>query len=49
MREAIHPDTGGKVELNGTLWEAESSEEIAEGETVKVVKKDNLTLKVKKL
>jgi membrane protein implicated in regulation of membrane protease activity len=38
---------GGKVEYHGVAWNAEADEIIEEGETVYVVKKENLTLKVK--
>lgn len=40
---------GGKVEYHGVSWNAEADEPIEEGEAVLVIKKDNLTLKVKKL
>jgi len=40
---------GGKVEYHGVSWNAEADEAIEEGEAVIVVKKDNLTLTVKKL
>jgi membrane protein implicated in regulation of membrane protease activity len=43
----ISPKKGGKVELNGTNWKAESDMEIEEGVTVEVVSKDNITLKVR--
>lgn len=49
VKEAISPNKGGKVELNGTIWSADASEEIAAGETVKITGKDNLTLKVARL
>lgn len=39
---------GGKVNVNGTSWHAVSSEPISEGERIKVVKEDNLTLVVEK-
>ena len=47
--EKIDLESGGKVEFKGSQWEAESEEEIAEGEMVKILSKDNLTLKVEKL
>lgn len=48
VKEAIVPNKGGKVELNGTLWSADASEEIAAGENVQIVSRENLLLKVKK-
>jgi membrane protein implicated in regulation of membrane protease activity len=49
VKERIEPKRSGKVELHGTPWEAESSETIEKGETVKVVSKNSLVLQVKKL
>jgi membrane protein implicated in regulation of membrane protease activity len=49
VKAKITPEKDGKVELHGTDWHAEANEEIEEGVTVKVVAKDNITLKVKKL
>lgn len=46
VKQKITPTTG-KVEYHGVMWNAESDEIIEEGETVNVVKKDNLTLRVK--
>ncbi|MEK7728178.1 MAG: NfeD family protein [candidate division KSB1 bacterium] len=40
---------GGKVEFNGTIWDAESEVEIAPGTTVQVFSRRDLTLKVKPL
>ena len=40
-------DIGGKVELFGTVWEAESEFIIEKGTTVEVIGRDNLVLKVK--
>ncbi|MCB9772622.1 MAG: NfeD family protein [Candidatus Omnitrophica bacterium] len=48
VKETIVPHKSGKVELNGTLWNADASEEIAIGESVHIVSIDNLLLKVKK-
>jgi membrane protein implicated in regulation of membrane protease activity len=45
----IIPKSGGKVEFHGTNWLAEADEEIAEGATVQITGKDNITLKVKSL
>ncbi len=47
--EKISPKAGGRVELHGTNWTAEADTEIAEGTAVKVIGKDNLTLRVKVL
>ena len=38
---------GGKVELFGTVWEAESDFFIEEGKVVEIVDRENLVLKVK--
>lgn len=46
--QRIDPESGGKVEFKGSQWEAEAKEEIDEGEVVKILSKDNLTLKVAK-
>ena len=43
----ITPDRGGKVELHGTSWNAESDETLEVDQTVIVIDKTNLTLKVK--
>jgi membrane protein implicated in regulation of membrane protease activity len=39
---------GGKVEYHGVSWNAEADNTIEEGEAVQVIKKNNLTLTVKK-
>jgi len=39
----ISPNKPGKVELNGTSWEAESSTEIAKGKTVKIIGRKSIT------
>ena len=49
VKEKIIPKSGGKVEFHGTNWVAEADEEIAEGATVQIIGKDNITLKVKSL
>ncbi len=49
VKEEIDASKGGKIELNGTQWDAEADEVIAVGETVEIIEKDNLTFKVKKL
>ena len=48
VREIIRPGYLGKVELNGTDWQAESDETIAPGERVVVTGQSNLVLSVKK-
>ncbi|UCE49934.1 MAG: NfeD family protein [Phycisphaerales bacterium] len=47
VKEKITPKAAGKVELHGTNWIAEAEEEIAEGTTVEIIGKENITLKVK--
>ena len=49
VKEKITPQIHGKVEFHGTNWAAEADEEIAEGTMVKIIGKDNITLKVKPL
>lgn len=49
VTEKIGLNRRGKVELHGTNWEAEADEEIAEGSMVEIVRKDNITFKVKLL
>jgi membrane protein implicated in regulation of membrane protease activity len=46
----INPEKGhGKVKYQGTYWEAMADEFIAEGESVRVSGRSNLTLQVKKI
>jgi membrane protein implicated in regulation of membrane protease activity len=47
VKAKITPKIGGKVEFHGTNWAAEADVEIAEGATVEIIGKDNITLKVK--
>jgi membrane protein implicated in regulation of membrane protease activity len=49
VKDKIVPNGRGKVEFHGTDWQAEADEEIAEGTAVKIIGKDNITLKVKAL
>ena len=42
----LGPGRLGKVELNGSGWQALAQEEIAEGSLVQIVAKENLTLTV---
>jgi membrane-bound serine protease (ClpP class) len=44
----FHKDGRGKVDIHGELWNAESDDAIAKGDTVRVVKVQGLTLTVKK-
>lgn len=43
----IGPDKRGKVEFKGTTWKAESKSDIAKGQHVIIVEKENFTLIVK--
>lgn len=45
----IRPGSGGRVEFNGTVWNAESNEELPKGTTAEIVERNNLTLKVQSL
>jgi membrane protein implicated in regulation of membrane protease activity len=47
VMKKITPNLAGKIELHGTHWAAEADYEIAEGSTVEVISKENLTFKVK--
>ena len=47
VKEKIVPKLGGKVEFHGTDWQAMAEDEIAEGQAVEIVGKENLILKVK--
>jgi membrane protein implicated in regulation of membrane protease activity len=47
--QTIIPPERGKVEFHGTIWNAESEQEIFVGETVEILQKKNLVLIVKKL
>ena len=49
VKEGILPPKSGKVELNGTLWQAEADQSLEAGTTVRIVNKDNLTLKVERV
>ena len=49
VKEKIRPKGVGKVEFHGTNWEAQADREIAEGTTVEIIGKDNITFKVKAL
>jgi len=47
--KAIQKNVSGKVELNGTHWDAEADEDIAEGAPVEITGKNSITLIVKPL
>lgn len=49
VTQEISPDSEGKVEFRGTNWNAEANEVITEGTSVKIIGKNNITLKVKTL
>ena len=49
VTQEISPDSEGKVEFHGTNWNAEANEVITEGTSVKIIGKNNITLKVKTL
>ena len=50
VAEDISPNLfSGKIELNGTLWQAVSDVEIKKGTEVEIIGQDNLTVKVKPL
>lgn len=44
--EAISPQRPGRVELGSTTWSAQAGEELAVGTSVRIVGRDNLTLRV---
>lgn len=46
VKTELIPGSIGKVEIHGTLWNAESVEAISEGSRVIVVNHDNLTVTV---
>ena len=48
-RSKISPNKRGTVLYNGTVWEAESVEDIEEGETVQIIGLDSIVLKVVKI
>lgn len=50
MATDVVPDAAcGKVEVHGTLWNAESFERIAQGTRVMIVAQDNLNLVVQRV
>ena len=49
VRTKISPSKQGTVLYNGTVWEAESIEDIEEGDTVQIIGLDSIVLKVIKI
>jgi len=45
----ISKNKKGKVEFHGTAWDAEADEDIGEGQTVEIIGRDSITLKVKSI
>ncbi len=45
--QTIQKNKKGRVEFNGVNWEAEAETDIEAGQTVEIVGKDSITLKVK--
>lgn len=45
----ISKNKKGKVEFHGTAWDAEADEDIGEGQTVEIIGKDSIILKVKSI
>lgn len=48
VKKTIEPNSKGKIELNGTQWNAISEEQLEIGEKVIIIDRKNLTLKVSK-
>ena len=48
-RSKISPNKRGTVLYNGTVWEAESVEDIEKGETVQIIGLDSIVLKIVKI
>jgi inner membrane protein len=49
VTKAITPPAEGQVKFSGTFWRAEADEAIEEGETVTIVKQNELLITVKKI
>ena len=49
VTRAIQPGLKGKIEFQGTYWDAESDEAIPTGNTVEIVDKQNITFTVRPL
>ncbi|MEE8398578.1 MAG: NfeD family protein [Desulfobacterales bacterium] len=47
VTHAVTPETPGRVEFQGSYWKAESTETIAQGASVEIIDKNNITLIVK--
>jgi len=48
VKRVIKPNEVGKIELNGTLWNAQSEDNLQIGDKVMIIERKNLTLKVSK-
>ena len=49
VEESIVPPRKGRITFRGTGWDAEAEGEIAQGATVEIIGKTNLTLQVKSI
>ncbi len=49
VTKAVTKNVNGRVEFRGTAWNADADEDIPEGTAARIVSKDNITLKIKKL
>ncbi|MCF7791438.1 MAG: NfeD family protein [Victivallales bacterium] len=49
VSEEIKPNHPGKIEFHGTEWEANSNVRIKKGESVVIIRQDNITFEVKKI
>ena len=49
VTEEITPERRGRVEFRGSTWKAEAYENLAVGNTVEIIDKNNITLVVKSL
>jgi membrane protein implicated in regulation of membrane protease activity len=47
VTDAIRPPAAGRVKYGGSFWSAVADEEIAEGNVVDIVEKNDLTVKVR--
>ena len=49
VTEAISPQKGGKISINGEYWFADAQEDLSVGERVEIVEVDGLRLKVRRV
>jgi membrane protein implicated in regulation of membrane protease activity len=50
VKEEINPKReGGKIEFRGVLWSASANEVIGKGESVRIVGRENLTVRVERV